>query len=72
MTQQDSTPPFDDQNTATAFKTMRHELRNILSPAMLIAEGLAQNEDPRVRQQADRILSALDAAVGTLRRASRT
>ncbi|GAJ27583.1 hypothetical protein [Acidomonas methanolica] len=49
---------------------LRHDLRNILSPALLTADILAGHADPSVRKQAETIATAIETATARLRQAS--
>lgn len=56
----------DDEET---LRSLRHELRNVLSPAMMMAERLSTNADPAVQRAAKIILDSLDRAVVIVRAA---
>ena len=45
-----------------------HDLRNLLTPALLLTERLQSHEDPGVRKTADRLAQSLDRAVALLAR----
>jgi len=47
----------------TAVTKINHDLRNILSTARLISDGLADSEVPEVRRVTPRLLTAIDRAV---------
>jgi len=46
-----------------AVAKINHDLRNSLSAAQIVSEGLAQSEDPRVKRAAPRLERALERAV---------
>jgi len=46
-----------------AVSKISHDLRNILSTAALVSDGLASSADPEVRRQAPVVLAAIDRAV---------
>lgn len=48
-------------------KKLRHDLRNLLSPALLTADILSQHADQNVRHQAETIISAIESATALLR-----
>lgn len=50
-----------------AVAKINHDLRNILSSAQLVSDGLAISEDPQVRRMAPRLLRAIDRAVALCR-----
>jgi signal transduction histidine kinase len=43
-----------------------HDLRNLLTPALLLTERLQGHADPGVRKTADRLAQSLDRAVALL------
>ncbi len=45
-----------------AVARLHHDIRNLLASAMLISDGLEASEDPRVRERAQRLLTALERA----------
>ena len=47
-------------------RKLSHDLRGILSPAMMVAERLQNNADPAIRNAATLILESLDRAVARL------
>ncbi len=47
----------------TAMAKINHDLRNILATARLVSDTLSVSDDPKVRQSAPRLLSAIDRAV---------
>ena len=47
-----------------AVAKINHDLRNSLSAAQIVSEGLAQSEDPRVKRAAPRLERALERAIG--------
>ena len=47
----------------TAVTKINHDLRNILSTARLISDGLADSEVPEVKRVTPRLLAAIDRAV---------
>ncbi len=50
-----------------AVAKINHDLRNILSSAQLVSDGLMQSEDPAVRRQAPTLLRAIDRSVALCR-----
>lgn len=50
-----------------AVAKINHDLRNILSSAQLVSDGLAASEDPAVKKMAPRLLRAIDRAVALCR-----
>ena len=46
-----------------AVSKISHDLRNMLTTAQLLADGLARSEDPRVKRSAPRIINAVSRAV---------
>ncbi len=53
-----------------ALSALRHDLRGLLSPAMLAADQMSMHSDPHVRSCAERILESLDRAVALLKQSS--
>lgn len=49
-----------------------HDLRNILAPAMMLAERLTMNQDPAIRRAGKMILDSLDRATAAIKEASKT
>ena len=47
----------------TAVTMINHDLRNMLSAAAIVSEGLAQSEDPKVQRFAPRLMDSIDRAV---------
>lgn len=47
-----------------AVAKINHDLRNSLSAAQIVSEGLAQSDDPRVTRAAPRLERALERAIG--------
>jgi len=47
----------------SAVATINHDLRNVLTTAQLVSDRLAQNPDPQVRTQAERLVRAIDRGV---------
>jgi signal transduction histidine kinase len=47
-----------------AMAKINHDLRNSLSAAQIVSEGLAQSDDPRVKRAAPRLERALERAIG--------
>ncbi|MEZ5936737.1 MAG: HAMP domain-containing sensor histidine kinase [Hyphomonadaceae bacterium] len=47
-----------------AVAKINHDLRNSLSAAQLVSEGLSHSEDPRVRRAAPRLERAIERAIG--------
>ncbi|WP_230975381.1 hypothetical protein [Acetobacter garciniae] len=56
------TPPFADPDPK-----LRHDLRGLMSPAMLAAEQLSLNPDPQIQKAADTINASLDRLTARLR-----
>jgi hypothetical protein len=52
-------------------RRLRHRLSNILSPAMMVAEGLSNHADPAVKRAGEIILKSLDNAIEALRAAGK-
>jgi len=46
---------------------LRHDLRNILATALLVADRLSTYKDETVRTQAETIITALEAATARLK-----
>lgn len=51
-------------------RALGHALRNIMSPAMMVAERLSEHDDPAVQRQAKIILDQLDKATEAIRLAA--
>ncbi|MEM8916035.1 MAG: HAMP domain-containing sensor histidine kinase, partial [Pseudomonadota bacterium] len=47
----------------TAVTMINHDLRNMLSAAAIVSEGLDQTEDPKVKRFAPRLMESIDRAV---------
>ncbi|MBE7210136.1 MAG: hypothetical protein INR65_03885 [Gluconacetobacter diazotrophicus] len=47
---------------------LRHDLRGILSPAMLVADRLTANPDPAVRRAGETMVATVERAEQRLRR----
>jgi signal transduction histidine kinase len=47
-----------------AVAKINHDLRNSLSAAQIVSEGLAQSDDPRVKRAAPRLERAIERAIG--------
>lgn len=47
----------------TAITKINHDLRNILATARLVSDRLASSDDPNVRREVPRLLTAIDRAV---------
>ncbi len=56
-----------DPATRQAIRTLAHTLRNIMSPAMMLAERLSDHQDPAVQRDAKLILDTLDKATAALK-----
>ncbi len=54
----------------TAVTKINHDLRNILSTARLVTDGLTASAAPEVRRLAPRLIDAIDRAVALCRRPS--
>ena len=50
-------------------RELGHRLRNILSPAMMMAERMSEHADPLVQQAGTIILASLDRATGAIKEA---
>ncbi|GAN54280.1 hypothetical protein Tasa_017_163 [Tanticharoenia sakaeratensis NBRC 103193] len=46
---------------------MRHDVRNLLAPAMMALDRLSAHADPNVRAEAERGIAAIEAAVRRLK-----
>jgi hypothetical protein len=55
-------PPADQAASA-----MRHDVRNLLAPAMMALDRLSAHADPNVRAEAERGIAAIEAAVRRLK-----
>lgn len=51
-------------------RRLGHELRNILGPAMMMAERVAEHPDPAMRHAGAIILDSLDRATSAIRTAT--
>ncbi|MDG6094167.1 hypothetical protein LOC54_03390 [Acetobacter sp. AN02] len=51
----------------TPDQAFRHDLRGLLSPAMLAADQLSLNPDPQIRKLSGQILDSLDRALALLK-----
>jgi len=49
-----------------ATSQLRHDLRGILSPALLVADGLTSHEDPKVRRAGEVIVRTVERAAARL------
>ncbi|MBB2201209.1 hypothetical protein [Gluconacetobacter tumulisoli] len=65
----DKTESNDAESSAGAHRTRRvlHDVRGLLSPAVLMADKLTTHPDPQVRDAAECILNAVEQAVGRLK-----
>jgi hypothetical protein len=52
-------------------RRLRHKLNNLLSPAMMMAEGLTSHADPAVQRAGEIILKSLDKTIEALREAGK-
>lgn len=59
----------DDTSATDPIRDLGHALRNMLSPAMMVAERLGDHADPAVQRGAKIILESLDQAIETIRAA---
>ncbi len=50
-------------------RKLGHDLRGLLSPAMMVAERLQKNPDPAIQKSGTLILESLDRAVAAISRA---
>ena len=64
--------PDEHQAQIMELKKLRHDLRNLLSPALLTADILSQHPDPNVRRQADTIIAAIESATVLLRKTTKS
>ncbi len=55
--------------TTDPTRKLTHELRNVLSPAMMLAERLSMNADPGVQRAGKMILDSLDKAIALIKTA---
>ena len=58
------TPP--DTTDVAGIRTQLHDIRGILSPALMKADLLSAHPDAQVRAGADVIIQAIEATVGRL------
>lgn len=59
--------PATESATAEISPKLRHDLRGIISPAVLCADQLSMHQDELVRNRAEQILEALDRATDRLK-----
>lgn len=63
-------PPPDLPSRITSLETLlsrtRHDVRSALAPAMLAADMLHENPDPRVQRSAGTVLRAIDRVLQLL------
>ena len=52
-----------------ATRKLGHELRNVLSPAMMMAERISMHTDPQVQRAGKLILDSLDKATALIKAA---
>jgi nitrogen fixation/metabolism regulation signal transduction histidine kinase len=52
-----------------ATRKLGHELRNVLSPAMMLAERMSTHADPQVQRAGKMILDSLDKATALIKAA---
>lgn len=50
----------------TAASMLRHDLRGVLSPALMVADRLVNNPDPAVRRAGDAVVRSVDRATALL------
>jgi nitrogen fixation/metabolism regulation signal transduction histidine kinase len=50
-------------------RKLGHELRNVLSPAMMLAERVSLHSDPQMQRAGKMILDSLDKAIALIRTA---
>ena len=50
----------------TAASALRHDLRGVLSPALMVADRLVNNPDPAVRRAGDAVVRSIDRATALL------
>ncbi len=50
----------------TAASALRHDLRGVLSPALMVADRLVNNPDPAVRRAGDAVVRSVDRATALL------
>ncbi|ACI50154.1 conserved hypothetical protein [Gluconacetobacter diazotrophicus PA1 5] len=60
------TGPESDEKTRRVAATL-HDVRGLLSPAMLSADGLTLHADPQVRAAAEQIIQSIEQAVSRLK-----
>jgi nitrogen fixation/metabolism regulation signal transduction histidine kinase len=53
--------------TDEATRKLGHELRNVLSPAMMMAERVSMHSDPQVQRAGKLILDSLDKAIALIK-----
>ena len=46
-----------------AASTLRHDLRGVLSPALMVADRLVNNPDPAIRRAGDAVVRSVDRAI---------
>lgn len=65
----DNLPPplAKDQDIKSLLAGFRHNLRNKLSPAVMVADHLAHHHDENVRHEAQMILDSLEATLAIIR-----
>ncbi|MBO1358401.1 hypothetical protein J2D73_01130 [Acetobacter sacchari] len=63
-------PGTTGDNIATISPKLRHDLRGLISPAVLSADQLSSHEDPEVRRRAEQVLDALDRTTALIKAAS--
>ena len=63
-------PAALDPGLALAIVKLSHDLRGALSPALLMAERLEGNTDPKVKQAGEVIAASMDRAAALAREAS--
>ena len=49
-----------------AASTLRHDLRGVLSPALMVADRLVNNPDPAIRRAGDAVVRSVDRATALL------
>jgi len=53
-----------------SLRKLGHDLRGLLSPAMMVAERLQNNPDPAIQKSGTLILESLDRAVAAISKAT--
>ncbi|MDF7674418.1 hypothetical protein PT277_03355 [Acetobacteraceae bacterium ESL0709] len=67
MSETAPSPTVKDQDLETRLAGYRHNLRNKLSPAVMVADYLCHHHDPEVSHQAEMIMASLEATLDEIR-----